>query len=158
MFARVIFFALLLALWLLLSGRHTPLITMLGVASAAAVVWLGSRMEILGTKLHTFGFYLRLPWYAIWLLGRVAVACVRVTVTVLRPNLRIAPGFIRVPMTQKNDLGKLVHANSITLTPGTVSARVEEDHIEVHALDRTRAAAAEHAALDRKVSRLEGGG
>ncbi len=51
----------------------------------------------------------------------------------------------------------LFNRNSITLTPGTVSARVEEDPIEVHALDRTRAAA-EHAVLDRKGSRLEGGG
>ncbi len=155
MFARVIFFGLLLALWLLLSEQRTTLAMGLGVVSAVLVVWLGARMQILGAGLHTLGFYLRLPRYALWLLGHIAVACVKVAVTVLRPSLPISPGFIRVPMTQKKDLGKLVHANSITLTPGTVSTRLEDDYIEVHALNRGRDDGGQ-ARLDRKVAQLEG--
>ncbi len=155
MLVRVIFFALLLGVWLLVSDQHTGFIIGLGGVSAVLVVWLGSRMEIIGTGLHSPGFYLRLPKYAIWLLGQIIVACVRVAVTVLRPGLPIAPGFIRVPMTQKKDLGKLVHANSITLTPGTVSTRLEDNYIEVHVLNCGGNAAAQ-ASLDRKVSELEG--
>ena len=157
MLLRVIFFALLLTLWLLLSSQHIGFVIALGVASAALVVWLGSRMGILGTGLHTFSFYLRLPWYAAWLLWNITVSCVRVAVTILRPSLPITPGFIRVPMSQKKDLGKLVHANSITLTPGTVSTRLEADYIEVHALNRERGAKGQ-AQLDRKVTRLERAG
>ena len=155
MFARATFVVLLLILWLLLSSRYTLFATALGAVSAGVVVWLSSRMGLLGAGLHTPGFYLRLAGYAPWLLWRITVSCVRVTFTVLRPGLRIAPGFIRVPMTQKGDLGKLVHANSITLTPGTVSAGVEDDHIEVHTLDR-RGGRAEQEDLDRRVTRLEG--
>ncbi len=152
---RVTFFVLLFALWLLLSNQHTPLIISLGAASAMLVVWLGSRMQIFGAHLHTPGFYMRLPWQLVWLLGRVVVSCVRVAVTVLRPSLPISPGFTRVPMTQKNDLAKLVHANWITLTPGTLSTCLEDDHIEVHAL-WAEEGAAEHADLDRRVSMIEG--
>ncbi len=155
MVVRATLFVLLFALWLLLSGQHTPFVTMLGATSAMLVIWLGSRMRIFGAGFHTPGFYLRLPRYTVWLLGHVVVSCVRVAVTVLRPSLPISPGFTRVPMTQKNDLAKLVHANSITLTPGTLSTQVEDDCIEVHTLGLGEDAAA-HARLDRKVSRLEG--
>ena len=153
LFSRAAFLLLLLVLWLALSSQHTALITTLGVIGAGLVVWLGSRMEILGARLHTPGFYLRLPRYMIWLSGRVVASCVRVAFIVLHPRLLISPGFIRVPMTQKRDLGKLVHANSITLTPGTLSTRVEEDHIEVHMLRCDTGD--EHADLDRRVTRLE---
>ena len=152
---RVIFFALLLIFWLMLSSQHVALIITLGVASAALVVWLGSSMGILGADLHTLSFYMRLPWYALWLAWNMAVSCVRVAVTILHPSLPITPGFIRVPMSQKKDLGKLVHANSITLTPGTASTRIEDDYIEVHALKREDNDAAQ-TQLDRRVTRLEG--
>ena len=157
MLTRVIFFLLLLALWLLLSSQHIEWIIGLGVVSAVLVVWLGSRMGILGADLHTFGFYLRLPWYAMWLLGRITISCVRIAMIILRPSLPISPGFLHVPMTQKKDLGKLVHANSITLTPGTVSTKLEDQHIEVHALNRD-CSTEWQVQLDRKVSQLEGEG
>ena len=157
MFSHLIFFALLLALWLLLSDQHTSFVMTLGVVSAAVAVWLGVRMQILGARLHTLGFYLRLPRYAAWLSWKVTVSCVQVAVTVLRPSLPINPGFSRVPMTQKDDLGKLVHANSITLTPGTISVRVEDDYIEMHALNCKNDSTGQ-AKLDLMVNRLEGGG
>ena len=51
---------------------------------------------------------------------------------VLSPKLPINPGFVKVPTSIKNDFGKLILANSITLTPGTLSLDVEDDHVLVH--------------------------
>ena len=154
MFTRVIFFALLFGFWLLLSSQHTVWMITLGVVSAALVFWLSSRMKISGTQVHTVGVYLRLPRYSVWLLRRIIVSNITVAWVMLQPKLLISPEFIRVPMTQKKDLGKLVHANSITLTPGTVSTDIGDDYIEVHRLIKQDDD--EQVEFDRRATWLEG--
>lgn len=152
---RTVFFLLLMGFWLLLSGRHTVFVTSLGVASAILVVVLLSRMHIIDKHLPSLKSFFRWLGYSIWLSGRIVVSCVKVAFKVLHPRLAIAPGFIRVPMTQKHDFTKMIHANSITLTPGTVSTGLDEASIEVHALD-CRDQTGAQAELDRRVSHIEG--
>jgi multicomponent Na+:H+ antiporter subunit E len=56
---------------------------------------------------------------------------------VLSPRMRLRPGFLAVPMEAESDLEITFLANSITLTPGTISVHVAHDHrmIVIHALD-----------------------
>lgn len=62
-------------------------------------------------------------------------ANVDVAKRVLNPKLPINPGFVKVPTKLKGDIGKLVLANSITLTPGTISIDVDEENVFIHWID-----------------------
>jgi multicomponent Na+:H+ antiporter subunit E len=60
-----------------------------------------------------------------------------------------------VPATQRTDVGKVIYANSITLTPGTVSVEIENDRILVHAITREAAEGLESGDMDRRVDAIE---
>jgi len=67
----------------------------------------------------------------------------------------VSPTLASFKPSQKTDIGLVIHANSITLTPGTLSVQVAQDGILVHALTREGAAALAGSEMDRRVSRLE---
>lgn len=156
MAAKISFFFLLLSFWLLISGHYTVFMITLGIVSLSGVLLLSGRMDMLNQGLHTWRFYMRLPSYSFWLLWQIIQSNLDVAWRILHPKLPINPGFIRVPLSQKKDLAKLVHANSISLTPGTVSTDINESSIEVHVLTRQPNDSAEHQELDDRVCRLEG--
>ena len=74
---------------------------------------------------------------------------------VVSPKLPISPTVIRVHAHQRSDLAKVIFANSITLTPGTVTLAVGDEHVEVHALSREAAQALREGEMDRRVCSLE---
>lgn len=132
-------FAIVLAVilagyWLTLSFYFEPLIMGFGVASILFTVGLCYRMRILDGETAP---YLQAPKtlsYFIWLFGEVVKANLAVVKAVLRPDLEVNPAMIVVPTPQMTDIGKTMFANSITLTPGTVSVDVSDEGILVHAL------------------------
>jgi multicomponent Na+:H+ antiporter subunit E len=79
-----------------------------------------------------------------------------VTKRILAPSLPISPNMIWVKASQKTDVGRVIYANSITLTPGTISMVMEDDRILVHALTFEGAAGVETGDMDRRASRAEG--
>ena len=93
--------------------------------------------------------------YAPWLFKEIVLANIDVACRILTPSLPIRPRMIRIKSSQKGDLGRVIFANSITLTPGTVSVDLVGNEFVVHAL--TEAAAADDASgeMDRRVTALE---
>lgn len=77
---------------------------------------------------------------------------------VLNPALPISPNIFQTIPTQATDVGKAIHANSITLTPGTVTIEIEEGGFIVHALTRDFADGVLNGEMDRRVTLLEGAG
>ena len=73
-------------------------------------------------------------------------------------GLPIEPQLVRFKPSQKTDVGLTVHANSITLTPGTITIEAGRDEFLVHALTREGAASLEGSEMDRRVAALEGRG
>jgi multicomponent Na+:H+ antiporter subunit E len=147
----------LAAIWLLLSGHYEPLILAFGAGSVALVVFIARRKRLTDREGHPIGMLLGGLRYWPWLLVEIAKSNIAVARCILSPRLPISPTLVKVPATQRTDLGRVVFANSITLTPGTVSIKVDDDVIVVHAL--TAAAAtdlAEGGAMDRRVTRMEG--
>jgi multicomponent Na+:H+ antiporter subunit E len=146
---------LLFAIWLLWSGHYTSLILSFGVLSCLLTVYLCQRMGIVdleGHPIHLLGGFLAyIPWLA-WALVRANIDIAR---RILTPSLPISPRLIRVKASQKTHLGQVIYANSITLTPGTVSVDVEEGCIEVHALTQAAAEDLLGGEMDRRVTRLE---
>ena len=149
-------FIILLALWLLSSGHYTALIITFGVGSCALVLWLSFRMEIVdseGVPLHLFFGNIR---YAPWLFWQIFLSNVDVAKRILRPKVDVSPQLIEVKTSQQTALGRVIYANSITLTPGTVSIMVHDDRILVHAIAREVAEDLQRGEMDRRVTRMEG--
>lgn len=153
--------AVLYLLWLLLSGHWQPFLLSVGALCAVGVLLLALRMEVIDHE--SYPLHLR-PWrvlgYWMWLVVEIVKANVDVARRILDPALPISPRVVRLKASQRTRLGRVIYANSITLTPGTVSIDVREDdeHIEVHALTQEAAAALEGGGMDRRVSRLEARG
>jgi multicomponent Na+:H+ antiporter subunit E len=98
----------------------------------------------------------RLPLYVIWLIWEITKANVEVARRILDPRLPISPRMVRVKVDQRHELSRVIYANSITLTPGTVSVDIEGDMIIVHALTKRAADEVETGRMGRQVKRLEG--
>lgn len=155
--SAVALFFILLAVWLLLSGHYTPVLIGLGVFSSAFVVWLAWRMRIVDPEGVPVQLLPRAPFYVPWLAKEVFLANVDVakrTLTPGRPN--VSPELFDVETSQRSDLGRVLYANSITLTPGTVSIRVYGHKITVHAIAEEVADGLRAGDMDRRVTRFEG--
>lgn len=125
----------LVALWLTLSGRVTDgLVLSLGAVSVVVAVALTERFGVLDEEAAPFHRLVPLLAYWVWLFIEIVKANIAVTRTVLRPDLDLTPRMLVVPSPAKTDFGHTVFANSITLTPGTVTVQVGADGFLVHAL------------------------
>ncbi len=148
----------LFALWLLLSGIYKPLIVWLGLASSIVAVLVVRRMDAIdGHRLSIPLKPLKFITYLFWLLKEIAVSNIAVTKLILSPDMRLHQHFFRVPNTQRSELGAAIYANSITLTPGTVSVEIDRDAFWVHAADFSDADHAALADMDARVTATETG-
>lgn len=146
----------LFAFWLLLSGHYGPFLIAAGFACSLAVVLFGHRMDLIDHEGHPVHLGVRaLLVYWPWLIKEIAKAAWAVSKIILDPRLPMSPTLIRVKSTQKTDVGRTVFANSITLTPGTISLDVGRHEILVHALTREAAQDLDGGEMDRRVTEFE---
>jgi multicomponent Na+:H+ antiporter subunit E len=148
--------AVLFGLWLLLSGHYTPLLLGFGVASCVLVVLISARMDVVDREGHPIHLGPRALTYWPWLLVEIVKANIDVAKRIVDPKLPISPTMLRVKASQKTEVGRVIYANSITLTPGTVSVDLEGDMIEVHSLTAEGAEALLEGEMDRRVTAMEG--
>jgi multicomponent Na+:H+ antiporter subunit E len=146
----------LVVMWLLWSGLYLPLLLWLGLASCLLVVWLVRRFETVDQESVPLSLGWRIVPYWIWLIKEIAVSSLTVARIVLSPRLPISPRLVRVKSLASTELGRVVLANSITLTPGTLTTDIDEQGmITVHALTAEGAADIEAGVMNRRVNSLE---
>lgn len=152
--ARIFVFLTVSALWLLWSGPvtfHHTLLLWLWPASALLVVWLCDRLGMVNDETTPLELTLPTLAYVPWL----ALQVVSASVTVLRhawwPGAHISPKTARVDSRARTDLGLASYANSITLTPGTLSLEAET------AADRRNASILVHSLTAGGLEDLRGG-
>lgn len=130
---------ILMALWLILSGRFYFEPIFYGAVSVALVVWLNSKIrhiplsngEILtGQRIKI----LRLLTYIPWLLWQIVMSAFFVAYLTLHPKMPINPMIVRFRSNLPNSLAKVILGNSITLTPGTLTLDIRGDYFTVHAI------------------------
>jgi multicomponent Na+:H+ antiporter subunit E len=146
-------FVVCVAFWLVLSGHYTPLYIGLGLVAAALVAWRSRGEEIFGDAARALPGLLA---YAPWLLGQIVQSNLQVVRVVLDPRLPIDPVVVRVRTALRQDLALATFANSITLTPGTVTIDVDGDELIVHALTPETAAGVTDGTMARRVARAYG--
>ena len=157
MLRTIITVVVLFCLWLLMSGIYQGFIVMLGFIAAAIAVFVVRRMddvadtgrlEIRLRITNTIGYFF-------WLLVEIAKSNWLVTKTILGLNPSIKQHFFKVPCTQETEVGKTTFANSITLTPGTISVEHEGEEIWVHALSYSEEDLDALADMNSRVSNIE---
>lgn len=153
---RISAIVVLFVFWLVLSGYFDPFLVAAGAGSAIAVVWLAHRMDVIDREGHPIHLGWRALTYWPWLLKEIVKSALQVSKIIVTPSLPISPSFVRVKATQHTAVGLAIYANSITLTPGTVSVEVAEGEFLVHALTKEGAASLMDGDMDRRVSRFEG--
>jgi multicomponent Na+:H+ antiporter subunit E len=148
--------AVLFGVWLLLSGHFEPLLIAFGLLSCVVVVAATSRMDVIDHEGHPIHLTWRALTYWPWLGWEIVKANWDVVKCVLSPSMPISPTLFRTRASQKSDLGLVIYANSITLTPGTISVDIADGTILVHALTKAGAAGVEEGTMDRRVTRMMG--
>ena len=143
--------------WLSNSGHYTPLLLGLGAVSVALSVLLASRLGGIDREsapyVRIIGFITYLPW----LVWEIIKANYSVIKACLAADLDICPALVRVRTTCESDLAKVTFANSITLTPGTVTVAVEGDKLLVHALYESAAGPGAFDEMDYRSARAMDG-
>lgn len=156
---HILMFVFLLAVWMLWSGHYSldhTLVFAFGLLSCAFVTYLVWRMDIVDEEGHPLHKAVQLWVYIPWLIWEIVKANLDVTKRILNPRLPIRPCMVRVKALQKTDLGRVIYANSITLTPGTVSVSVVGNDILVHALTKEAGDDVVEGNMNRRVATLEG--
>ena len=123
---------------------------------ALAVVWFARRMDVVDHQGQRVYVTSAIFSYWPWLLKEVVVSAWRVSRIILDPKLPISPTLVRFKPGQKTPLGLVMHATSITLTPGTISVEADADEFLVHGLTRESALGVIDSEMDRRVTACEG--
>ena len=154
---RGISLAVVLFLFLLaLSGHYTQLLLSIGLVSAVLCGWAAWRMRTLDDEGHPIEWLLGFLLYLPWLIGEIAKSAWGVTKIILSPRLPISPTMRVIRAGQGRPLGIAAFANSITLTPGTITVAVNGQDLTVHALVREAVEGLQGGEMDRRVRVLEG--
>lgn len=130
---------LLMALWLVLSGRFYLEPIFYGALSVAFVVWLNSKARHIPLKngeilTGNTIYFSRLIKYIPWLLWQITKSACLVAYLTLHPKMPINPMVVRFHSMLPNSIAKVILGNSITLTPGTLTLDIYGDEFIVHAI------------------------
>jgi multicomponent Na+:H+ antiporter subunit E len=155
-FHSISLLAFLYLFWLLLSGYFTPFLLSAGVGCALAVVWFARRMDVVDHEGHPIDLGPKALVYWPWLLKEIVKSAWDVSRIILDPKLPISPTLVRFKPTQRTDVGLVIHAQSITLTPGTITIEAGPNQFLVHGLTRSGAEGVVGSEMDRRVTACEG--
>ena len=144
----------LFAFWVLLSGHLSPLLLGFGVLSVSLVMWLVARIDRVDREPVVLYPSLGLIGYCAWLMWCVVRSNIDLARRIWDPALPIYPSWIRLDIEVSTPLEKTLYANSITLTPGTLTTDVRDDHFMVHTLSRTSVDELRDGEMERRIRRL----
>lgn len=148
--------AALAGFWVLLSGYWLTLVVVLGIASIALCVFIAWRLDVIDHEGHPVHLTIPGLTYFPWLFKEIVLSNLTVAKAILGGKNARRPQVLRVKASQSDALGQTVYANSITLTPGTVSIAVEDGYITVHAFMDETADGLRSGEMDAKVCKLMG--
>ena len=151
-------FCAFLLLWILFNGRATPDVLLTGAAAAAGISWfcrhfLDYRPRREHFLLKNFLPFLHYIFYLIW---QMLLAKLHVIRLVLSPKAELKPCLVSFRSKLKTPVGRVLLANSITLTPGTITAELTKGQFLVHALTKEMAQGIESSHFEALIDKMEG--
>lgn len=133
-----------------------PLMLTFGLASCILAALLTSKLQMVDSSERRVLIFARMISYLPWITWEVIKSNIEVARRIWQRDMPISPTIVTVKASQETALGLVIHANSITMTPGTLSIDVEPGEIEVHALSADSIADLQSGEMDKRVTRLEG--
>lgn len=152
-------FLLFMVFWIILNGRFTWEIFLFGLAVSAAVYWFICRFMDYSLR-KDFLLFKNAGLFVLFLgvlIREIAKANLGVLRLILSPKYLPEPALVYFRTDLKSGICKVLLANSITLTPGTITVSVEGDEFLVHCLDKEMAEGIEDSDFVRILRRMEAG-
>lgn len=150
-------FVIFFALWLILNARFTLELCLIGIAVALAMY--AFICKVFGYRPRYDWLMLRLSaravWYFLVLIWEVIKANIAVMKLIFTPKVEVKPKLVYFKVDLQTGLGKLFLANSITLTPGTITADIVGDEYCVHALDEDFSGGMDDSTFVRQLRKME---
>lgn len=150
-------YVLLFCFWLLLNGNVTLEIVLLGLAVTALMALL--EYTLFGYTPKTEGMLLRkAPVFCAYipvLMWEILKAGWAVSKVVLFRRYKVTPALVTFRTNLKTEFGRFLLANSITLTPGTITVQVNGDRLTVHCLDKSMLDTSDDGVFQRWIRKLE---
>lgn len=147
---------LLFVFWLALSGHYTAFLVTSGAIASIVIVMLTIRKQTLDEEAAPLeavrGALVYWPW--LWL--EILKSSWAVARLIVSPRMKISPTMTDVDSVQRTPIGLATYANSITLTPGTITCNLQGHRLTVYALTREGALDVESGAMDRHAKVMEG--
>lgn len=143
--------------WIALSGILDLFHLSVGLLSAIAIVLWGKRSRSKQTELSLallFHYIVSTMKYSLWLVWQIILAALHVSKLILSPSLKVAPQFISHQTKLKSNEAKTVFANSITLTPGTITVDIQEDSFVVHEIDRESSEGVRSGSIENEIQKI----
>lgn len=127
--------------WFLLSWQVDPILLPLGLVSSLLVAyWSHDLLMVKMNRTPDLGRIIRMIRFMPWLFWQIILANLVMVYLVLHPKMPIEPTLVRFKHHLKTDLGIVILANSITLTPGTLTIQANREEFIVHAISKDTAA------------------
>ena len=142
--------------WLLLSGFIEPLLLSFGAISVVIVLFILKRMDRVENEPGQIGTSIRLIRYTPWLIGQVFSSAIHVTKLIWGSPDKVSPAIAKINVKDVPASSRVLYANSITLTPGTLSVDLDESEVTVHALHRSSIEELQEGQMEKKITGIWG--
>lgn len=150
-------FLLFFLVWIIFNGQITTEIILFGLGIAAAVFWF--ICKYMDYSLKKEWIFIRKSWSFLCYVATLIVEIIKANIAVIHLILTaeevVEPVVVRFKTTLKYDITRTLLANSITLTPGTITASLEGDEIVVHCLDKSLAEGIEDSVFVSLLEKME---
>jgi multicomponent Na+:H+ antiporter subunit E len=123
----------LFVFWVLLSASFEWIHLGLGLIFSFGAAWINSGHSPFVPK---FRLWLRVFLYLPWLFYKILQSSLNLSKLILHPELPIAPKLISVESKLRHHAAVVLLGNSLTLTPGTITAEVDRNNLIVHSMDK----------------------
>lgn len=150
-------YLLFLAAWIIFNGNITLEILIFGVIIAALVLAFMCRFMDYSLK-KELNVYKKSIWflvYVVLLLREIIKANLAIIPRIFTVEEEMDPVIIKFRTSLKSDFTKMLLANSITLTPGTITVFLEDDEYTIHCLDSSLANGFEQDVFENVLKKLE---
>ena len=148
---------IIFAFWIFLSGEFSFILLLSGIISSLLVSYMSNDL-LIGNGDIKLGFIrtIRFIRFLPWLLWQIVLANIDLALRTLHPKMPINPILINIKNNLKTDLGMVILANSITLTPGTVTIDINENEFLVHVISEKAAQSLISGEMQARVKKIEG--
>jgi len=142
--------------WLLLSGFLEPLLLSFGAVSVIIVLYVLKRMDEVDEERQKTGTGFQLIRYLPWLFVEIVKSSIQVTKLIWGPSEKLSPVLEKISAQDVPMESRVLYANSITLTPGTLSVDLEDGEVTVHALQKASIDELKKGHMQNKITGLWG--